>query len=103
MTSVGKGEAAVSVVIATTSSRAMTMSSCRWRSPSPAEGTGYEIGGMAIIKGAKNPELAKAWYDRALETSREWGKYTVYQGHDDQGTVPPKPELLAGQAHQLQL
>ncbi|MCC6802539.1 MAG: ABC transporter substrate-binding protein [Anaerolineae bacterium] len=32
----------------------------------PEEGTGYEIGGMAIIKGAPELEAAKAWYDWAL-------------------------------------
>ncbi|HEX6143838.1 MAG TPA: ABC transporter substrate-binding protein [Geminicoccaceae bacterium] len=33
---------------------------------SPCEGTGYEIGSMSIIKGARNPEAARAWYDWAL-------------------------------------
>ena len=32
----------------------------------PCEGTGYEIGSMSIIKGAKNLDNAKAWYDWAL-------------------------------------
>ncbi len=32
----------------------------------PQEGTGYEIGGMAIIKGAKEPVEAKMFYDWAL-------------------------------------
>jgi iron(III) transport system substrate-binding protein len=32
----------------------------------PCEGTGYEVGSMTIIKGGKNPEQAKAWYDWAL-------------------------------------
>ena len=32
----------------------------------PCEGTGYEVGSMSIIKGGKNPEQAKAWYDWAL-------------------------------------
>jgi iron(III) transport system substrate-binding protein len=35
----------------------------------PSEGTGYEIGGVALIKGAKNPEAAKSYIDFAL--SRE--------------------------------
>ncbi|MBI3710985.1 MAG: ABC transporter substrate-binding protein, partial [Proteobacteria bacterium] len=30
------------------------------------EGTGYEIGSMTLIKGAKNPDNAKKWYDWAL-------------------------------------
>lgn len=32
----------------------------------PCEGTGYEIGSMSIIKGAKNMANAKKWYDWAL-------------------------------------
>jgi iron(III) transport system substrate-binding protein len=32
----------------------------------PCEGTGYEVGSMSIIKGGKNLEQAKAWYDWAL-------------------------------------
>ena len=32
----------------------------------PCEGTGYEIGSMSIIKGARNMENAKKWYDFAL-------------------------------------
>ena len=37
---------------------------------SPCEGTGYEIGSMSIIKGAKNMENAKKWYDWALTPDR---------------------------------
>jgi iron(III) transport system substrate-binding protein len=33
---------------------------------SPCEGTGYEIGSMSIVKGARNLDQAKAWYDFAL-------------------------------------
>jgi iron(III) transport system substrate-binding protein len=32
----------------------------------PCEGTGYEIGSMTIIKGARNLDNAKKWYDWAL-------------------------------------
>ena len=32
----------------------------------PCEGTGYEVGSMSILKGAKNLEQAKSWYDWAL-------------------------------------
>ena len=32
----------------------------------PCEGTGYEIGSMSIVKGAKNIESAKKWYEWAL-------------------------------------
>lgn len=36
------------------------------KSVAPCEGTGYEIGSMSIIKGAKNLDNAKKWYDWAL-------------------------------------
>jgi len=32
----------------------------------PCEGTGYEIGGMSLIKGGRNPENARKFYDWAL-------------------------------------
>ena len=32
----------------------------------PCEGTGYEIGGMTIIKDGRNPESAQKFYDWAL-------------------------------------
>lgn len=32
----------------------------------PCEGTGYEIGSMSIVKGARNMENAKIWYDWSL-------------------------------------
>jgi iron(III) transport system substrate-binding protein len=32
----------------------------------PCEGTGYEIGSMSIVKGARNPDNAKKFYDWAL-------------------------------------
>lgn len=37
----------------------------------PCEGTGYEIGGMSIIKGAKNLENAKKFYDFALSPAAQ--------------------------------
>lgn len=33
----------------------------------PCEGTGYEIGGMSLIKGGRNPESARKFYDWALQ------------------------------------
>jgi len=32
----------------------------------PCEGTGYEIGSMSLVKGARNPDEAKKFYDWAL-------------------------------------
>jgi iron(III) transport system substrate-binding protein len=92
---VGKGEAAVGIVfshdIVAGIERGLPLNLTF-----PAEGTGYEIGGQGIVKGAKNPELAKAWYEWALEAkTQELGKkYTAYQGLTIKGAQPPKPELL---------
>jgi len=92
---VGKGEAAVGVVFSHDIVAGIERGLPE-RLTFPAEGTGYEIGAMGIIKGAKNPELAKAWFDWALEAkTQELGKkYTAYQGLTIKGAVPPKPELL---------
>jgi len=37
----------------------------------PEEGTGYEIGGMALIKNAPEPEAAKMWIDWALSADAQ--------------------------------
>lgn len=62
----------------------------------PAEGTGYEIGGTAIIKGAKHPDLAKLWVDWALTpAAQELGpKYNAFQAPTVIGAEASRPELL---------
>ncbi|KQN63554.1 ABC transporter substrate-binding protein [Erwinia sp. Leaf53] len=37
----------------------------------PCEGTGYEIGSMSIVKGARNLASAKVWYDWALSADAQ--------------------------------
>ena len=49
---------------------------------SPCEGTGYEIGSMSLIKGARNPENARTFYDFVLRAdiqsmAREVAAYQV--------------------------
>ena len=62
----------------------------------PEEGTGYEIGGTAIIKNAKNAELAKLWVDWTLTpAAQELGpKYSAYQAPTVAGAEASRPELL---------
>ncbi|MCB0072718.1 MAG: ABC transporter substrate-binding protein [Caldilineaceae bacterium] len=62
----------------------------------PEEGTGYEIGGMGIIKGAKHLDAAQKWYDWALEpATQELGpKYEAFQAPTVDGAEPSMPELL---------
>ena len=92
---VGSGEAAVGIVfshdivdqIQKGLPRVLTV---------PQEGTGYEIGGTALIKGAKNPELAKLWIDWALTpAAQELGpKYNAFQAPTVIGAQASRPELL---------
>ena len=59
---------------------------------SPCEGTGYEIGSMSIIKGAKNMENAKKWYDWALSTEGQnvgIAAKVSYQVPSNKGASPP--------------
>ena len=62
----------------------------------PSEGTGYEIGGMGIIKGAKHLDAAQKWFDWALEpATQELGpKYAAYQAPTVNGAAASRPELL---------
>jgi iron(III) transport system substrate-binding protein len=63
----------------------------------PCEGTGYEIGSMSIIKGAKNMENAKKWYDWALtpEAQNIGGQAKAYQvPSNKQATVPAQAPKL---------
>jgi iron(III) transport system substrate-binding protein len=63
----------------------------------PCEGTGYEIGSMSIIKGAKNMENAKKWYDWALtpEAQAIGAQAKAYQVPSNKAapTPPQAPKL----------
>jgi iron(III) transport system substrate-binding protein len=66
----------------------------------PCEGTGYEIGSMSLIKGGKNPETARRWYDWALTPEAQalavQGK--SYQVPSNRKAAPPpgapRPEQI---------
>lgn len=62
----------------------------------PSEGTGFEIGGMAIIKGAKHMDAAEKWFDWALtpEAQALGPKYQAYQAPTVGGVELSHPELL---------
>jgi iron(III) transport system substrate-binding protein len=57
----------------------------------PCEGTGYEIGSMSIIKGARNLEEAKKFYDWALtpESQKLMEKAQAYQVPSNASVTPP--------------
>ena len=51
----------------------------------PKEGTPYEIGGVAIIKGAKEKEAAQKFVDwivslKAQNQMHKWGRYPIFPG-----------------------
>ena len=76
---------------------------------SPCEGTGYEIGSMSIIKGARNLDNAKKWYDWALtaaaQSARAEGQ-RLLSGAVEQGRALPAGEVAKArrdQADQLRL
>jgi iron(III) transport system substrate-binding protein len=62
----------------------------------PEEGTGYEVGGQAIVEGAKNLDAAQKWYDWALTPgAQQLGpKYKAYQAPTVGGVELSHPELL---------
>jgi iron(III) transport system substrate-binding protein len=92
---VGQGEAAVGVLFSHDVVNEINQGSPLTLS-FPEEGTGFEIGGMGIIKGAKNLENAKKWFDWALEpATQELGpKYNAFQAPTVKGATPSRPELL---------
>ena len=68
------------------------------KSVAPCEGTGYEIGSMSIIKGARNLEAAKKWYDWALAPEAQMlaAKVKAYQVPSNSGaTAPPESPKMA--------
>ncbi len=92
---VGQGEAAVSIVFSHDIVAAIE-SGAPLVLTFPEEGTGYEVGGMGIVAGAKNLDAAKKWFDWALEpATQELGpKYEAYQAPTVKGAAASRPELL---------
>ncbi len=65
---------------------------------SPCEGTGFEIGSMSLVKGARHPDEAKAFYEWALSAEAQAiaGRSGAYQIPSNTGTpVPPEAPDIA--------
>jgi iron(III) transport system substrate-binding protein len=92
---VGQGEAAVGIVFSH-DIVAEIEAGAPLELTFPEEGTGYEIGGMGIVAGAKNLDAAQLWFDWALEpATQELGpQYAAYQAPTVEGAQPSRPELL---------
>jgi len=93
---VGLGEAAVAIVFSHDTVNEIENNQAPLKLTFPSEGTGFEIGGMAIIKGAKHMQAAKLWYDWALtpETQSLGPTYKAYQAPTVKGAVASRPELM---------
>ena len=67
----GRGEVAVSVVFSHDCVRNIDAGFSDLEVTFPAEGTGYEIGGVGLIANAPEPNAAKAWIDWSLEAATQ--------------------------------
>ena len=93
---VGQGEAAVGIVFSHDIVNEIENNKMPLVLTFPEEGTGYEIGGMALLKGAKHPQAAKLWFDWALtpEAQALGPVYAAYQAPTVKGVELSHPELL---------
>lgn len=93
---VGLGEAAVAIVFSHDIVNEIDNNKMPLVLTFPAEGTGYEIGGEAIVKGATHLQAAKLWYDWAISAEGQslGAKYHAYQGPTVSGVTLSHPELL---------
>jgi iron(III) transport system substrate-binding protein len=93
---VGQGEAAVAIVFSHDIVNEIENNKLPLVLTFPEEGTGYEIGGMGLIKGAKNVQAAKLWFDWALtpEAQALGPVYAAYQAPTVEGVELSHPELL---------
>lgn len=93
---VGQGEAAVGIVFSHDIIHEIEDNGAHLVLTFPKEGTGYEIGGMGIVKGAKHLDAAKKWFDWILTAEGQslGPKYHAYQAPTVQGVKLSHPELL---------
>ncbi len=93
---VGQGEAAVAIVFSHDTVNEIDNNKMPLQLTFPKEGTGFEIGGMAILKGAKHPDAARKWFDWAItpEAQALGPKYKAYQAPTVKGVSLSHPELL---------
>lgn len=93
---VGQGEAAVAIVFSHDIVHEIDNNNMPLVLTFPQEGTGYEIGGMAIIKGAKHMDAAQKWFDWAISAEAQalGPKYRAYQAPTVKGVELSHPELL---------
>jgi iron(III) transport system substrate-binding protein len=90
----GRGEVAVSVVFSHDCVRNIEAGFSDLEVSFPTEGTGYEIGGVALIAGAPEPNAAKAWIDWALLAETQ----EIGPNEADSFQLPTNPEAAVHEA-----
>jgi iron(III) transport system substrate-binding protein len=93
---VGAGEAAVAIVFSHDAVNEIDNNGLPLVITFPKEGTGYEIGAEAILKGAKHMQAAKLWFDWAISAEGQslGPKYHAYQAPTVSGVTLSHPELM---------
>ena len=93
---VSQGESAVCIVFSHDTVNEIENNKAPLELTFPKDGTGYEIGGMAIVKGAKHPNAAKQWFDWELTAEGQslGPKYKAYQAPTVKDVKLSHPELL---------
>jgi iron(III) transport system substrate-binding protein len=93
---VGLGEAAVAIVFSHDIVNEIDNNKMPLVLTFPEEGTGYEIGGQAILKGAANMQAAKLWYDWAISPEGQalGPTFAAYQAPTVNGVELSHPELM---------
>ncbi len=93
---VGLGEGAVAIVFSHDIVNEIENNKAPLTLTFPSEGTGYEIGGVALVKNAKHMQAAKLWFDWALtaEAQNLGPKYHAYQAPTVKDAVASRPELM---------
>jgi len=93
---VGQGEAAVAIVFSHDIVNEIENNGLPLVLTFPEEGTGYEIGGMGILKGAVHQQAARLWYDWAISPEGQalGPKYHAYQAPTVNGVELSHPELM---------
>ncbi|HEU4918388.1 MAG TPA: ABC transporter substrate-binding protein [Candidatus Limnocylindrales bacterium] len=90
----GRGEVAVSVVFSHDCVRNIEAGFSDLEVSFPEEGTGYEIGGVALIAGAPEPNAAKAWVDWSLEAETQ----EIGPNEADSFQLPTNPDAAVHEA-----
>jgi iron(III) transport system substrate-binding protein len=93
---VGQGEGAVAIVFSHDCVNEIDNNKLPLELSFPAEGTGFEIAGMALIKNGKHLDAAKKWFDWAIspEAQALGPKYKAYQAPTVKGVTVSHPELF---------